>query len=154
MLGHLAKADPANKELVMTGYIKQNYLNTKRLIHLTGVHSQHGFKIKQIEITKDPCPMKLGKKEVEKVMSTSKAQSIVSSRMSSRLTSRRGSRLGSMMEDEEGKDADTTNSENPRSKDGKVINKLEKNENRDSNQMEQDPDPFAAEQTYLTEEDI
>lgn len=154
MLGHLTSADPVSKELVISGYIKQNYLNTKRLVHLTGVHSQHGFKIKQIEISKDPCPMKLGKKEVEKVMSTSKAQSIVSSRMSSRLTSRRGSRLGSMMEDEEKKETDTTNSECPRSINGKVINKLEKNEKRDSNQMEQDPDPFGAEQTYLTEEDI
>jgi hypothetical protein len=125
MLGNLASADPASKELVITGYVKQNYLNTKRLMHITGVHAQHGFKIKQIEITKDPCPMKLGKKEVEKVMSTSRAQSIVSSRMSSRLTSRRGSRLGSMMEDEEGKGVETKNADRPRAAGGKIINKLE-----------------------------
>jgi len=93
--------------------------------------------------------MKLGKKEVEQVMSTSKAKSIVSSRMSSRAASRRDSRKGSFdeMEDEEipinkeeAKQADL-----PRSEGGKVINKLGKGEERDSNQMEQEPDPFAAE---------
>lgn len=42
----------------------------------------------------------------------------------------------------------------PRTKDGKIINKLGKGEEQDSNQMEQIPDPFAAEQTYITEADI
>jgi len=47
--------------------------------------------------------MKLGKKEVEQVMNTSKAKSIASSRMSSRAASRKSSRKGSFdeMEDEE-----------------------------------------------------
>ena len=94
--------------------------------------------------------MKLGKKEVEKVMSTSKAQSIVSSRMSSRMTSRRDSRAGSMEGVEESKTVELK----PRTSGGKIINRLEKGENKDSNQMEQVPDPFAAEQTYLTEDDI
>jgi hypothetical protein len=42
-------------------------------MHVTGLASQQGYKIKQIEITKDPCPLKLGKKEIDKVLSTSKA---------------------------------------------------------------------------------
>jgi len=151
MLGSLTKVDEANNELHISGYIKQNYLNTKRLVHITGVAAQQGFKVKQIEISKDPCPMKLGKREVEKVMSTSRAQSIVSSRMSSRLTSKRGSRTGSM-EDEEPKTSRTE--EKPRTQGGKIINRLDKGEERDSNVVEQIPDPFAAEQTYLTEADI
>ena len=69
--------------------------------------------------------MKLGKREVEKVMSTSKAQSIVSSRMSSRKTSRRDSRVGSMDEEEFTKIVDEVK---PRTKDGKIINKLGKGE--------------------------
>lgn len=79
--------------------------------------------------------MKLSKKEVEKVMSTSRAQSIVSSRMSSRLTSRKASRQGSMEDDEELKTS-TMSEQTPRTKGGKIINKLDKNEVRDSNQME------------------
>ena len=70
--------------------------------------------------------MKLGKKEIEKVMSTSKAQSIVSSRMSSRLTSKRGSRTGSM-EDEEAKD-NASSTYSVRTAGGKIINRLEKND--------------------------
>jgi len=80
MLGNLVNIDPVKKELQVTGYIKRNFLNVKRLMHITGVSAQQGFKIKQIEISKDPCPMKLAKKEIEKVLSTSKAQSITSSR--------------------------------------------------------------------------
>lgn len=125
-------------------------------MHLTGISAQQGFKIKQIEIIRDPCPMKLGKKEIEKVMSTSRAQSIVSSRMSSRLTSRKASRRGSMEDDEEESKATASeaSSSKPRTKGGKVINKLEKTEQRDSNQMEQIPDPFAAEQAVITEDEI
>jgi len=37
MLGKLASVDPVKKELQVTGYIKQNYLNVKRLMHITGV---------------------------------------------------------------------------------------------------------------------
>lgn len=73
MYGQLTKVNKASKELQVTGYVKQNLLNIKRLMHITGVSAQQGFKIKQIEITKDPCPMKLATKEVEKVMSTSRA---------------------------------------------------------------------------------
>jgi len=93
--------------------------------------------------------MKLGKKEVEQVMSTSKAKSINSSRMSSRAASRKSSRKGSFdeMEDEENpiNKEEAKKVDLPRSEGGKVINKLGKGEERDSNQMEQDPDPFAAE---------
>lgn len=46
MLGQLTNVDEAKKELQVTGYIKNNYLNTKRLVHLTGVSAQQGYKIK------------------------------------------------------------------------------------------------------------
>lgn len=42
----------------------------------------------------------------------------------------------------------------PRTKDGKIINKLLTGENQDSNQIEKVPDPFAAEQTLITDDDI
>lgn len=35
MLGKLVSVD--KNELTISGYIKQNYLNIKRLIHITGV---------------------------------------------------------------------------------------------------------------------
>lgn len=54
------------------GYVKQNYLNAKRLIHITG-QEKVAWKIKRIEVANDPCPVKLSNKEKEKVMSTSKA---------------------------------------------------------------------------------
>jgi len=37
MLGQVTKVDQANKEILINGYIKNNYFNIKRLIHLTGV---------------------------------------------------------------------------------------------------------------------
>jgi len=80
MYANVASLDVEAKEVQLVGYIRNNYLNTKRLLHLTGIEAQQGFKIKQIEIVQDPCPLKLSKREVEKVMSTSRAQSIVSSR--------------------------------------------------------------------------
>jgi len=40
MLGSLSKIDAEKKQIHVTGYIKQNYINTKRLAHLTGVASQ------------------------------------------------------------------------------------------------------------------
>lgn len=61
-----------NDEVHIQGYIRQNYLNAKRLIHITGINPL-AFKIKRIEIAKDPCPMKISQKEKEKIMSTSKA---------------------------------------------------------------------------------
>ena len=67
----------------MKGYIRQNFLNAKRLIHLTGL-PEVSWKIKRIEVAQDPCPMKLSQKEKDRVLSTSRAQSIVSSRKSSR----------------------------------------------------------------------
>ena len=67
------------------------------------------------------------------------------------MTSKKGSRAGSM-EDEELKDNSSV--VKPRTAGGKIINTLEKDEQRDSNQTEQTPDPFAAEQTYITEDDI
>ena len=84
-------------------------------------------------------------------MSTSRAQSISSSRAASRRASKRGSRSGSM-DGEEAKDS-TARAE-PRTAGGKVVNRLIGGETQDSNQTEQVPDPFAAEQTYLTDADI
>ena len=70
-------------EVHIKGYIRQNFLNAKRLVHITGIPVL-SWKIKRIELTADPTPLKLSQKEINKVMSTSKAQSIVSSRKSSR----------------------------------------------------------------------
>jgi hypothetical protein len=88
MLGEVTHA--REDEVHIKGYIKQNYLNAKRLVHITGI-GKLGWKIKRIEIAQDPCPVKLTTKEKDKVLSTSKAQSIVSSRKTSRESSRRGS---------------------------------------------------------------
>ena len=149
MLGHVAKVDPKNKELWVRGYIRNNYLNIKRLVHLTGVSSQIGFKIKQVETTADPCPLKLGRREIEQVMSTGTAKSIVSSRQSSRMASGRGSRKGSgddLMSGVIRKQKAVTG--------GKVLNPLQPGENRDDGTCEMRPDPFGAEQTYLSDDEL
>lgn len=88
--------------------------------------------------------MKLHKKEIEKVLSTNKAKSIVSSRMTSRAASRRESRKGSFDMEDDLKEESKTSSL-PKTEGGKVINQLLKGEERDSNQYEQIPDPFGAE---------
>ena len=84
MLGEVAHL--REDEVHIKGYIRQNFLNAKRLIHVTGLPVL-SWKIKRIEIAGDPTPVKLSQKEKDKVMSTSRAQSIVSSRKSSRSTS-------------------------------------------------------------------
>lgn len=84
MLGEVSHV--REDEVHIKGYIKQNYLNAKRLIHITGI-GKLAWKIKRIEVAQDPCPVKLTTKEKDKVLSTSKAQSIVSSRKSSRRSS-------------------------------------------------------------------
>ena len=73
MLAEVADVDVSRKQVQLHGYIRNNCLNIRRLIHLTGVTAQQAFKIKQIEIATDPCPLKLSRTEVEKVKSTSKA---------------------------------------------------------------------------------
>ena len=70
MLGEVAHV--RDDEVHIKGYVRQNYLNAKRLIHITGL-TQVGWKIKRIEIALDPCPVKLSAKEKEKVMATSRA---------------------------------------------------------------------------------
>mmetsp|Transcript_12923 Transcript_12923/g.21871 ORF Transcript_12923/g.21871 Transcript_12923/m.21871 type:complete len:373 (-) Transcript_12923:1496-2614(-) len=102
MVTQQVRPDKESKELVVSGYIKNNFVNIKRLIHITGLKSQQAFRIKQVELNRDPCPVKLSQKEISKVRSTSRAQSIISSREQSRQASRRDSRAGSMdMQDEE-----------------------------------------------------
>jgi pre-rRNA-processing protein TSR1 len=59
-------------EVHIRGYVKQNFLNAKRLIHITG-QDKIAWKIKRIEVATDPCPVKLSNKEKEKVMQTSRA---------------------------------------------------------------------------------
>ena len=81
MLGRLTNV--GKDEVTFEGYIKGNLLNVRRLVHITGVHPQ-AFRVRRIEIAKDPCPVKVSQKEKEKVLATSKAQSIISSRVSSR----------------------------------------------------------------------
>lgn len=87
MLGSLTNINADKRELHFEGYIRQNILNVKRLVHLTGVFP-HSFRIKRIEIAKDPCPVKISQKEKDKVMATSKAQSLMSSRRASMDVSR------------------------------------------------------------------
>lgn len=65
MLGKVAEVDVKAKEVLIKGYIRNNFLNVKRLVHLTGVMAQQGFSIKQIEATEDPCPLKLARVEIE-----------------------------------------------------------------------------------------
>lgn len=77
-------------EVHIKGYIRQNYLNTNRLVHITGLPVL-SWQVKRIEVATDPTPLKLSLKDKEKVLSTSKAQSIMSSRAESRRTSKRGS---------------------------------------------------------------
>ena len=57
-------------EVHVKGYIRQNYLNTKRLIHITGMPVL-SWQIKRIEVAADPTPLKLSTKDKEKVLSTS-----------------------------------------------------------------------------------
>lgn len=45
-------------EVHIKGYIRQNFLNAKRLIHITG-NPNLSWKIKRIELAKDPMPVKL-----------------------------------------------------------------------------------------------
>ena len=87
MLGQVSKIDAEKKEIHFEGYIRQNILNLKRLVHITGVNPQ-AIKIKRIEIAKDPCSVKISQKEKDKVLSTSKAQSMMSSRRASMDVSR------------------------------------------------------------------
>ena len=89
-----------NDEVHIKGYIRQNFLNAKRLVHLTGVPVL-SWRIKRIEFASDPCPVKLSEREKDKVLSTSRAQSIVSSRNASRNASLRNSRKGSMEDDDD-----------------------------------------------------
>ena len=134
-----------NDEVHLKGYIKQNYLNAKRLIHITGLPIQ-GWKIKRIESTHDPCPVKLSQKEKDKVLATSKAQSIVSSRNSSRRSSRKAS-----FDDEEMKDALGSLKQNLATKDTNTGTESlqvgteggNPETTRDSNKIENDPGMFA-----------
>ena len=51
-------------EVHIKGYIRQNYLNTKRLVHITGLPVL-SWQIKRIEVAKDPTPLKLSVKDKE-----------------------------------------------------------------------------------------
>ena len=145
MLGEVSHV--REDEVHIKGYIRQNFLNAKRLVHLTGVPVL-SWKIKRIEFASDPCPMKLSQKEKDKVLSTSRAQSIVSSRNSSRRSSRKGS-FDEMKPEgiEEVKDSVTGN---------KCVQqgKSKGEDARDDGTIENDPGAFAAEQTWPTEAEI
>lgn len=142
MLGQLTNVNEAESELSFEGYIKGNLLNVRRLIHITGMNPQ-AFRVKRIEIGKDPCPVKVSQKEKEKILSTSKAQSI----MSSRKSSRRGSMDVSKSGHSSGLAQDNTN---------RVIQQIGQviENEKDQEQCENKPSPFAAEQTWPTEEEL
>ena len=134
-------------EVHIKGYIRQNFLSAKRLVHLTGLPVL-SWRVKRIEFAQDPCPVKLSQKEKDKVLSTSRAQSIVSSRNASRQSSRRGS-FDEMKPDgmEEVKDKSTG---------AKCVQvgKSEGDQARDEDLIENDPGAFAAEQTWPTDSEI
>ena len=131
MLGEVSHV--RKDEVHIKGYIRQNYLSAKRLIHITGLPVL-SWKIKRIELANDPTPLKLSQKEVDKVMSTSKAQSIVSSRKTSRRTSFDGSEIMK----EESKDENTGTK--------CVQTGVNVGEHaRDNDQVENNPGLFAAE---------
>ena len=46
MLAQLIKADKEKNEIEFRGYIRNNFLNVKRLVHITGIAAQQGYKIK------------------------------------------------------------------------------------------------------------
>ena len=138
MLGEVSHV--RNDEVHIRGYIRQNYLNAKRLVHLTGKPAL-SWRIKRIEFASDPCPVKLSEREKEKVLSTSRAQSIVSSRNASRRTSRKGSHDAaddSQMVVEEVKDSSTG---------AKCVQtaKASGEDARDEDTIENNPGAFAAE---------
>ena len=132
-------------EVHLRGYIRQNYVNAKRLVHLTGLPVL-SWRIKRIEFASDPCPMKLSQKEKDKVLSTSRAQSIVSSRNSSRQSSRKGS-----FDAMEGI-AQVTDSVTG----VKCVQaaKTTGDDARDDDTVENNPGAFAAEQTWPTEAEM
>ena len=70
MLGEVSHV--RQDEVHIKGYIRQNFLNAKRLVHLTGIPVL-SWRIKRIELASDPCPVKLSQREKDKVMSTSRA---------------------------------------------------------------------------------
>ena len=70
MLGEVSHV--RQDEVQIKGYIRQNFLNARRLVHLTGIPVL-SWKIKRIEFASDPCPVKLSQREKDKVMSTSRA---------------------------------------------------------------------------------
>ena len=147
MLGEVSHV--RNDEVHIKGYIRQNFLNAKRLVHLTG-KPVLSWKIKRIEFASDPCPVKLSEREKDKVLSTSRAQSIVSSRNASRRSSRKGSQDSgedNRMAVEEVKDANTGT---------KCVQtaKTSGDDARDDDTIENNPGAFAAEQTWPTDAEI
>ena len=70
MLGEVSHV--REDEVHIRGYIRQNYLNAKRLVHLTGIPAL-SWRVKRIEFAPDPCPVKLSQREKDKVLSTSRA---------------------------------------------------------------------------------
>ena len=116
-------------------------------MHLTGLPVL-SWRIKRIEFASDPCPVKLSQREKDKVMSTSRAASIVSSRNASRRSSRKGS-FDEMKPEgiEESKDQNT--------KVKCVATGTSKGDQaRDEDTIENNPGAFAAEQTWPTEAEM
>ena len=129
-------------EVHIKGYIRQNFINAKRLVHLTGLPVL-SWKIKRIEFATDPCPVKLSQKEKDKVLSTSRAQSIVSSRNASREASRRASRKGSF-EEMKTDDVEEVKDETTKIKCVQKA-KAKGDDARDDDAIENNPGAFAAE---------
>ena len=144
-----------NDEVHIKGYIRQNFLNAKRLVHLTGVPVL-SWRIKRIEFASDPCPVKLSEREKDKVLSTSRAQSIVSSRNASRNASLRNSRKGSMEDDDDNAEKKNVEEVKDQKTGIKCVQQAKTmgDEARDDDTIENNPGAFAAEQTWPTEAEI
>ena len=95
--------------------------------------------------------MKLSEREKEKVLSTSKAQSIVSSRNSSRRSSRKGS-----MDDDDNANLKGVEEVKDEKTGIKCVQnaKTSGDDARDNDTIENDPGAFAAEQTWPTDTEI
>jgi hypothetical protein len=132
-------------EIVVEGYLKKNYINTNRVIHLTGVGD---FNLKSIETTNDPCPLKAHYKGVEA------DKEKISSRISSRASSRRASiAIDDKKEIEEMMDLSKVSLKTDSIKGSRVLQTINSAE-ADSKEVVGIVDPFAAEQTWPTKEEM
>jgi len=74
------KVEESKEEVAVCGYIRGNFLNASRVIHVTG--RTEGLKIKRIEAAEDPCPLKISAEHKQKMMDSMKGSKVTSRRAS------------------------------------------------------------------------